>query len=170
MALVLRGALDRALAVFNVVTTAAFAQKTDDTNGAALAVVQVSSSGAEVGAAVTGAPTGTQAADQPLWPTNDLTGLRINTAAGGDTPLVAAVAGQTTRVHSLRLSVAGAVIVQIRDGATVLEVFNFAGVGGAVVLDFRSRPWYKTTANTALNINLSAAVQVDGRVEYVTSA
>lgn len=119
---------------------------------------------------ISGAPTGTQAADQPLWPTNDLTGLRINTAASGDTALVAAVAGQTTRVHSLRLSVAGAVIVQIKNGATVLEVFNFAGVGGALVLDFRSRPWYLTTANTALNINLSAAVQVDGRIEYVTSA
>lgn len=170
MTLVLRGPLDRSLAVSDIATTGAFYQKSDDTNAAALAVVQVSSSGAEIGAAVTGAPAGTQASDQPLWATNDLTGLRINTAAAGDTVLVAAVAGQITRVHSLRVSVAGAVIVQVKDGATVLEVFNFAGVGGAVILDFRSRPWYRTTANTALNINLSAAVQVDGRVEYVTSA
>lgn len=121
-------------------------------------------------AAVTGAPTGTSAVDNPLWTTTGLTGLRIATAVAGDNTLVAAVAGQTTRVHRLKLSVAGAVSVQIKDGATVLDVFNFAGVGGSVVLDFSSRPWYVTSANTALVINLSGAVQVDGRVEYVTSA
>jgi hypothetical protein len=116
------------------------------------------------------APTGTQAVDNPLIVTSDLTALRINVSASGDTSLVAAVAAQTTRVHALRLSVAGAVIVQIKDGATVLEVFNFGAAGGSIVIPFRSRPHYKTTANTALNINLSAAVQVDGRIEYVTTA
>ena len=119
----------------------------------------------------TTAPTGTAAADEPLWTTSDLTDLRINTASSGDNTIVAAVASQTTRVHALRLNVAGAVIVQIKDGAgTVLEVFNFAGAGGSMFLDFRGRPYYKTTANTALIINLSGAVQVDGRIEYVTSA
>ncbi len=105
-----------------------------------------------------------------LQPSNLLTPLRINTAASGVTQLVAAASGQTTRVHRMKLSVAGAVIVQIRNGATVLEVFNFAGAGGNVILDFDGNPWYETSANTALNINLSAAVQVDGRVEYITSA
>jgi hypothetical protein len=119
---------------------------------------------------ITGGPTGTTTVDTPLWTTSDLTGLRINTAASGDTTLVAAASGETTRVHRMKLNVAGAVIVQIRDGATVLDVFNFAGNGGCVVLDFSSRPWYKTTANTALNLNLSAAVQVDGRLEYIRSA
>lgn len=120
--------------------------------------------------AVTGAPAGTSAVDTPLWPTIDLTGLHINTAASGDTTLVAAVASQTTRVHRLKISVAGPVVVQIKDGATVLDVFHFVGNGRNVILDFSSRPWYVTTANTALVINLSGAVQVDGRVEYVTSA
>jgi hypothetical protein len=49
MALILRGPLDRALAVFGITTTDAFYQKTDDTNGAALAVVSVNSDGVEVG-------------------------------------------------------------------------------------------------------------------------
>jgi hypothetical protein len=120
---------------------------------------------------VTTAPTGTAASDQPLWTTSDLTRVRVNTAVAGDNTIVAAVSGQTTRIHRMKLSVAGPVIVQVKDGAgTILEVFNFAGNGGGLVLDFASRPWYITTANTAFILNLSAAVQVDGRVEYVTSA
>ncbi len=120
---------------------------------------------------ITSAPTGTAASDMPLWTTSDLTRVRVNTAVAGDNTIVAAVSGQTTRVHRMKLSVAGPVIVQVKDGAgTILEVFNFAGNGGGLVLDFASRPWYITTANTAFILNLSAAVQVDGRVEYVTSA
>lgn len=95
--------------------------------------------------------------------------LRINVATSGDTALVAAVALQATRVYGLRLSVTGAVIVQIKRGSTVLEVFNFAANGGALVLDLRELPYYATAANEALNINLSAAVQVDGQLEYFTA-
>lgn len=115
------------------------------------------------------APTGTSAADEPLWTTSDLIGARINVSASGNTVLVAAVASQTTRVHRLRLSPAASVVVQIKDGATVLEAFNYTTGDPAIILDFSSRPYYKTTANTALTINLSGAVQVDGRIEYVTS-
>jgi hypothetical protein len=93
-----------------------------------------------------------------------------NAAASGDATVVAAVAGQTTRVHALRLSVAAATIVQVKRGATILEVFNFAGNGGAVVLDLSEDPHYITAANEAFVINSSAAVQVDGRAYYVTSA
>lgn len=95
--------------------------------------------------------------------------LRIdNAAALGVTPLVAAVAGQATRVYGLRLSVGGATIVEIRRGATVLERFNFAAAGGAVVLDLREIPYYTTAANEALNLNSTVAVQVDGQLEYFT--
>lgn len=95
--------------------------------------------------------------------------LRINTAVSGDNTLVAAVAGQKTRVYGLRLSVAGAVIVQVKRGSTVLEVFNFAGAGGGLVLDLREMPFYSTDANEALVLNLSGAVQVDGQLEYFTA-
>lgn len=113
---------------------------------------------------------GAHAVGMPLWSTSDATALRVNVSASGDTALVAAVSGQTTRVYGLRLNVAGAVVVQIKTGATVVEVFNFAGVGGGVILDLRDRPYYRTAANEALNINLSGEVQVDGVLEYVTSA
>jgi hypothetical protein len=105
-----------------------------------------------------------------LQTTNDLTGVRVNQTASGDTTVVAGTALQSVRVYRMKLSVAGATVIQIKDGAgTVLEVFNFAGNGGAVVLDFSTRPWYTTAAANGLVINSSNAVQVDGRVEYVKS-
>jgi hypothetical protein len=143
--------------------------------GAAKAVVALSdAAGAATGTAgnpiIVNGPSSPSGTGVPvLQTTPDLTFLRINKAAAATTDLVAAVALQKTRVYALRLNVAGAVIVSILDGATVLEVFNFSVAGGGVVLDFRSRPYYSTTVNTALRITLSAAVQVDGAVEYVTS-
>lgn len=95
--------------------------------------------------------------------------LRINVASSGDTALVAAVSGLRCRVHGLRLSVAGAVIVQIKAGSTVLEVFNFAAAGTMAPLQLRFQHYYETAANEALNINLSGAVQVNGVLEYTMS-
>lgn len=116
------------------------------------------------------APTGTRATGEPPWATSDLTPSRIDVAAAGDNVLVAAVPSQTTRVHRLRLSPANSVVIQIKDGATVLETFNYTAGGPCISLDFSARPHYRTTVGTALNIHLSGAVQVDGRIEYVTSA
>ena len=95
--------------------------------------------------------------------------LRINTAASGDTKLVAAAPGLRCRVHGLRLSVAGAVIVSIKAGSTVLETFNFVGAGTMAPLVLRFQPYYETAANEALNISLSHAVQCDGVLEYTMS-
>jgi hypothetical protein len=113
--------------------------------------------------------TGTQAVGMPLWSTSDLTPARISVNTSGDNTLVAAVAGQTTRVYAIRFIAKGAVDVSIKNGAgTILEVFPLQ-TGGAINLDLRDRPYYKTSANTALIIGLSAAVQVEGLVEYVRS-
>ena len=95
--------------------------------------------------------------------------LRINTAASGDTALVAAVADKTCKVYGLRLSVAGAVIVSIKAGSTVLEVFNFAAANTMAPLVLRFAPYYQTGTNEALNINLSGAVQCNGVLEYTVS-
>lgn len=97
---------------------------------------------------------------------------RIN--SGGvttDVSVIAGVPGQSVRVYGMRLSVAGACIVSIKDGVagTVLEVFNFAGAGGAVVLDLREDTFYETSTGNAFVIASSAAVQVDGRLEYFQS-
>ena len=89
-----------------------------------------------------------------------------NAAASGDTTIVAAPgSGKRIRVHCLRLSVAGAVVVQIKTGTTVREVFNFAAAGN-YALDLRVSPYYVAAENEAIVINASGAVQVDGRIEY----
>jgi hypothetical protein len=95
--------------------------------------------------------------------------LRINTASSGDTELVPAVADKATKVYGLRLSVAGAVIVSIKRGSTVLEVFNFAAAGTMAPLVLRDSPYYQTGTNEAFNINLSGAVQCNGVLEYSVS-
>lgn len=95
--------------------------------------------------------------------------LRINTESSGDTELVAQAPGLRCRVHGLRLSVAGAVIVQIKAGSTVLETFNFAAAGTMAPLQLRFQPYYETAAKEALNISLSDAVQVNGVLEYTMS-
>jgi hypothetical protein len=107
-----------------------------------------------------------------LQTTPDLTQVKINNSAmSGDLTLVAATAASKTRVYRMKISVAGATVISIKDGAgTTLEKFNFAGNGGGVVLDSSSRPWYTSTANTAFIINSSAAVQVDGLLEYTLAA
>jgi len=95
-----------------------------------------------------------------------LTPVVVNTAAIGDTTISTATAGQTTRVHRMRLNVAGATTLTIKSGATTLEVLKFAAAG-FLVYDFATRPWYVTAANSALVISNSAAVQVDGVVEII---
>ena len=95
--------------------------------------------------------------------------LLIKTSASGDTELVAAAPGLRCRVHGLRLSVAGAVIVSINAGHEVLEVFNFAAAGTMAPLALRFAPYYQTGTNEALNINLSDAVQCNGVLEYTVS-
>lgn len=89
-----------------------------------------------------------------------------NAAATGDLTVVPAVAGQRVRVYALRLTVAGATIVTVRDGATLLERFNFAGNGGGVSFDMRDIAYYITSPGNALIISSTGAFQVDGVVEY----
>lgn len=102
--------------------------------------------------------------------TTDLTGAAITFAASGDNTVVAAVASQTTKVYRMYFVVAGATNITIKNGAgaSLTGAVPLAANGG-MMLDFSSRPWYTTSTNTAFIINSSAAVQVSGRVEYVTS-
>lgn len=98
------------------------------------------------------------------------TEARINVTASGDTELVSATASQTTKVYRLLLQAGGtANTVQIKDGSTVLIEFALAANEG-VVLDFQQYPWFTTSTNTALNINLSGATSVQGRLYYIKGA
>lgn len=101
--------------------------------------------------------------------TSDLTSAVVDISTATTTAIVSATASQTTRVYRMRLNVAAAQAITVKDGTTALEVLNFVGAG-FLVYDFSSRPWYKTTANTALNFTTTTTGQVNGVVEYIKSA
>lgn len=109
-------------------------------------------------------------AAEPLRATTGLTGAVISTSIAGDAVLVPAVAGQTTRVHRVFFVVAGATNITIKRGATALTGAMPFNAGGSFFLDFDARPHFVTGVNEAFVIGSSNAVQISGRIEYVTGA
>jgi hypothetical protein len=98
----------------------------------------------------------------------------VNTAALGDTTLVAAVAGKKIRVKAFRLAngVATAQLVKFRSGTTDLHVaLPLPLAAGAVIgtEDEGDGPddfLFETTPGALLAINLSAATAVAGPFVY----
>jgi hypothetical protein len=104
---------------------------------------------------------------------NDTTALTpkfavIDVASSGDNTLVVAVADKKIRVHSLFLVSAGTVNVRFESGAggTALtgQMNLIANTG--FVLPFNPLGWFETGVNTLLNAELSAAVSIDGSLQY----
>lgn len=89
----------------------------------------------------------------------------LNIAASGDNTVVAAVVGQTIRVWKILLVANAAVNIRFKDGAAtdLTATINLTANQG-IVLDLDAEPWFLTSAGNAFIINLSAAVQVSGRV------
>lgn len=102
--------------------------------------------------------------------TSALTQAEIDTAAAGDTQVVAGTAAQTIRVHGLLLHAQGPVVAKILDGATSKFGQLLLGVGGGLYLPPTPHPLFVITAAAALNLNLSAAVRCGGSVWYTKSA
>lgn len=102
--------------------------------------------------------------------TSALTEASLNAAAAGDNTLIAGTAAQTVRVFRLFLVCAGAVNIKFKDGAgTDLTAAMTMTASGAMVLDFSGEPWFITSASNGFVLNLSAAVQVSGRIYYTKS-
>lgn len=102
--------------------------------------------------------------------TEDLTGIAIDIAAMGNNTIVAAVINQTIRVFKLFLVATSAVNVLFRSSDTDFTPAIPLTAGGSIVLDFDTRAWFTTGTNKSFIINLSAAVQVSGRLYYTQSA
>lgn len=98
----------------------------------------------------------------------DLTEVAINAASSGDNSLVALTAGQIIRVWAFWLKVDGAagVSLKFRSGTTDLHPALPFNDKDGWVLGFQSRPWFTCTIAEALQMNLSAAIQVSGRLYY----
>lgn len=93
----------------------------------------------------------------------------IDAATSGDNTLVAAVAGKKIRVLALVLISAGTVTARFESGAggTALSGQMTLAVNTGFTLPFNPVGWMQTADGTLLNLELSAAVSVDGVLVYI---
>lgn len=93
----------------------------------------------------------------------------INASASGNTTVIPAVGGKQIYILSLELLCAGAVTVEWQSGAggAVISKGQAFPANGGKVLPFNRAGWGATAVGASLNINLSAAVQVSGSIQYV---
>jgi len=83
--------------------------------------------------------------------------------------IAAAVVGKVTKVHYISLQVQGTVTVSLEDGSGGTKIWQFKGQDReGIVSGFVPYPAHicQTTANTALVLDLGAAVTVDITVIY----
>jgi hypothetical protein len=90
----------------------------------------------------------------------------IDTAASGDTTLLAAASGYVYKVRQLFLVATGAVAVKFKSGSNSLTGAMALAANAQLILPqgFYKDPWITTNNNEALIINLGGAVQVGGRI------
>ena len=107
------------------------------------------------------------------FPGYEMKSAVINCAASGDNTIVAAVSGKKIAVYAILLTANGTVNVRFEDGA--------GGTAKTGVVELQAREGYAIavsppaylfigTANTLLNLELSAAIGVDGFVSYMEIA
>lgn len=97
----------------------------------------------------------------------DLTEVAINVASSGDNSIVAATAAQIIRVWAFWFKVnGGAVNLKWRSAANDLHPALPFNDREGWVMPLMLRPWLTCTVAEALNLNLSAAIQVSGRLYF----
>jgi hypothetical protein len=99
------------------------------------------------------------------------TEIAVNCAANGDNDIIAAVGGITLRIYGFFLVFNDAVNVKWKDGAGIdlHPALHFIGDGSAWMLPRDGAPWFTLTISNKLVLNLSAAVQVSGRLYYTAT-
>lgn len=105
---------------------------------------------------------------------NDTTALTpafaaIDAASSGDNTVIAAVTGKKLRVVSCLLMAAGTVNVRFESGAggTALTGQMNLVANTGFSLPFNPVGWFETGEGALLNLELSAAISVDGCLTYV---
>ncbi len=92
----------------------------------------------------------------------------IDHAGSGDNTVVVAVTGKKIRVLALFLVTGAAVTVRFESGAggTALTGQMVLAVNSVLAVPFNPEGWFETAAGALLNLELSAAVSVDGALAY----
>jgi hypothetical protein len=93
----------------------------------------------------------------------------IDHAVTPDNTLVAAVAGKRIRVLALYLMSVGSVLVRFESatGGTALTGQMTTAANVNISMPYNPAGWFQTIAGELLNLELSAAVSVDGCLVYV---
>ena len=91
----------------------------------------------------------------------------IDEASSGDNLLVAAVADRKIRVLNYVLVSAGTVNATFRSGTTPISGAMPLVANAGISSPHSDRGLFETAVNTALNLNLSAAVGVRGHLTYI---
>lgn len=93
----------------------------------------------------------------------------IDAATSGDNTIVGTVGGKKIRVLSLFMVAAGSVITRFEStaGGTALTGQMNLTTNSGYVLPFNPTGWFETVSGELLNLELSAAISVDGSVSYV---
>ena len=92
----------------------------------------------------------------------------IDGATSGNNTLVSAVSTKKIRVHSLFAVAAGTVNVRFEsgaDGTALTGQMNLVANTG-FALPWNPEGWFETAASALLNMELSAAISVDGSLSY----
>ena len=103
--------------------------------------------------------------------TSDIKRAVIDHATSGDNTLVSAVIGKRIRVVSLFLVAAGTVNVRFESGASGTALTGqmnlIANTGFVLSMGFNEAGWFETSKSELLNLELSAAISVDGVLSYI---
>lgn len=93
----------------------------------------------------------------------------IDTAAAGNTTLVAASAGKKVRVTAFLAVGAGATNITFQSGAGGTALTGAMPLAASTVIAAPDNPngWFETAAGALLNLNNSAAIGVRGCLKYV---
>ena len=92
----------------------------------------------------------------------------IAESSSGDNEVVAAQAGYKIRVLAYNFTSNGAVNAKWRSATTDISGRSFMDAAGkGKVAPFNPVGWVETAAGEALNLNLSAAIAVEGELVYV---
>lgn len=95
--------------------------------------------------------------------------VSVDAASLGDNTLITCPAGSTIRVFQMFIVLGGAANVTFKSGATSLTGALPMLSNGDITLDYSGFPWFTTARDEDFVMNLSAAVQVSGRIYYTTT-
>lgn len=93
----------------------------------------------------------------------------IDHASSGDNTIVSAVTNKKIRVLAMYIVTGGAVTVRFESGAggTALTGQMSLPANGISEWSFNPLGWFETASGQLLNMELSAAVSVDGVLQYI---